>query len=173
MPFGVGANSSLKEFSKELRRGLGPDVDFPGVSNGPGLGRAAFGRIAFFGGRSVASCDAVGVVRSFHSRIPNMYAVIRAGGKQYRVSEKDTLIVEKLDGEVGDSITLGDVLFLGGDAPKIGAPTVSGASVTATIVRQGKGKKIHGLTYIKVKGHQRHYGHRQFETHLRIDSING
>lgn len=100
-----------------------------------------------------------------------MYAVIRAGGKQYRVQENDTVIVEKMDGEAGDKITLGEVLFIGGDSPKFGAPTVEGASVTGTIVRQGKGKKIHGFTYIKVKNHQRHYGHRQLETVVKIDKI--
>lgn len=100
-----------------------------------------------------------------------MYAVIRAGGKQYRVQEKDTIEVNKLAGEPGESITLDEVLFLGGDTPKFGAPLVAGAKVTGTILRQGKGKKIHGLTYIKVKNHQRHYGHRQLITHVRIDKI--
>jgi large subunit ribosomal protein L21 len=100
-----------------------------------------------------------------------MYAVIRAGGKQYRVSEKDTIIIEKTDGAVGDSITLGDVLFVSGDSPRFGDPVVPGAKVTGTIVRQGKGKKIKGLTYVKVKAEQRHYGHRQFETHVRIEKI--
>lgn len=100
-----------------------------------------------------------------------MYAVIRAGGKQYRVQEKETVIVEKLEGNVGDTITLGEVLALGGDTPSFGAPIVAGASVTGTIVRQGKGKKLHAVTYVKVKNQQRHYGHRQLETHVRIDSI--
>jgi large subunit ribosomal protein L21 len=100
-----------------------------------------------------------------------MYAVIRAGGKQYRVQENDTVILEKMDGNVGDAVTLGEVLFLGGETAKIGSPVVDGAKVTATIVRQGKGKKLHAVTYIKVKNHQRHYGHRQFETHVRIDKI--
>ena len=102
-----------------------------------------------------------------------MYAVIRTGGKQYRVQENQTIIVEKMDGVVGDAVSLGEVLALGGDAPKMGLPLVEGASVAATIVRQCKGKKINGLTYIKVKNHQRHYGHRQLETHLRIDKIAG
>jgi large subunit ribosomal protein L21 len=100
-----------------------------------------------------------------------MYAVIRTGGKQYRVQEKDTVIIEKLEGEVGDSITLDEVLFVGGETPQIGSPLVQGAKVSATIVRQGKGKKIHGYTYIKVKNHQRHYGHRQYETTVRIEKI--
>jgi large subunit ribosomal protein L21 len=101
-----------------------------------------------------------------------MYAVIRTGGKQYRVQENDTIAVEKLPVEVGESVSL-DVLAIGGDAPKFGMPTVPGASVSATVVAQGKGKKIHGFTYVKVKGQQRHYGHRQEQTTLRIDSIKG
>ncbi len=100
-----------------------------------------------------------------------MYAVIRTGGKQYRVQENDTIIVEKLEGAVGDAITLGEVLCVGGETATFGTPTVSGASVAGTIVKQGKGKKINGLTYVKVKNTQRHYGHRQFETHIRIGSI--
>ena len=102
-----------------------------------------------------------------------MYAVIRTGGKQYRVQENDTIEIEKLLGEVGESLTIDDVLFVGGETAKFGSPTVAGASVSGTIVKQGKGKKIHGLTYIKVKGHQRHYGHRQQLTTLRIDAIKG
>lgn len=100
-----------------------------------------------------------------------MYAVIRTGGKQYRIQEKDTVTIEKIEGAEGDTVTIDDVLFVGGDAPTFGTPTVPGAKVTATIVSQGKGKKIHGYTYIKVKQHQRHYGHRQLQTQLRIESI--
>ena len=100
-----------------------------------------------------------------------MYAIVRAGGKQYRVQENDTIVIEKMDGGVGEAVTLGEVLFVGGDAPQFGSPVVAGAKVSGTIVRQGKGKKIHGLTYVKVKNQQRHYGHRQFETHVRIDKI--
>lgn len=100
-----------------------------------------------------------------------MYAVIRTGGKQYRVQQNDTIVIEKLDGEVGATVTIDEVLFVGGDTPRFGSPTVAGAKVTGTIVEQGKGKKINGLTYIKVKSHQRHYGHRQPQTRLRIDGI--
>jgi len=102
-----------------------------------------------------------------------MYAVVRAGGKQYRVQENDTIIVNKLDGDEGDTITLGEVLYVGGDKPRFGAPLLEGVRVMGTIVRQGKDKKIHGLTYIKVKGHQRHYGHRQLITTVKIDKIEG
>lgn len=100
-----------------------------------------------------------------------MYAVIRAGGKQYRVQENDTVILEKMDGEVGDAVTLGEVLFLGGPSPRIGSPTVDGVKVTATILKQGKSKKLHAVTYVKVKNTQRHYGHRQQQTHVRIEKI--
>ena len=100
-----------------------------------------------------------------------MYAVIRAGGKQYRVQENDTIVVNKLEGAEGDTITLDEVLFVSGDNPRFGAPLVEGAKVTGKIVRQGKDKKIHGHTYIKVKNHQRHYGHRQLITHVQIESI--
>ena len=100
-----------------------------------------------------------------------MYAVIRTGGKQYRVQANDTIAIERVDGAVGDAITLDEVLFVSGGTPKFGAPVVAGAKVKGTIVAQGKGRKIHGLTYIKVKNHQRHYGHRQCETRVRIDAI--
>jgi large subunit ribosomal protein L21 len=100
-----------------------------------------------------------------------MYAVIRAAGKQYRVQENDTLTINKIEGNEGDAVTLGEVLFVSGDSPRFGAPLVEGASVKGTIVRQGKDKKIHGFTYIKVKNHQRHYGHRQHITQIRIDKI--
>lgn len=100
-----------------------------------------------------------------------MYAVIRAGGKQYRVQENETVTLEKIEGNVGDSISVGEVLAVGGESPRFGSPLVAGASVTGTIVSQGKGKKIHGITYIKVKNHQRHYGHRQLQTIVKIDKI--
>ena len=100
-----------------------------------------------------------------------MYAIIRTGGKQYRIQENETLIVEKLEGEAGAAITLDEVLFVGGETTHIGSPHVPGATVSATIVKQGKGPKIHAFTYTKVKGQQRHYGHRQQQTTLRIEKI--
>jgi large subunit ribosomal protein L21 len=100
-----------------------------------------------------------------------MYAIIRAGGKQYRVQEKDTIHIEKTEGEEGTEITLNEVLCIGGENPQFGEPFVPGAKVTGTILKQGKGKKIKGFTYIKVKAHQRHYGHRQLRTTVRIDKI--
>jgi large subunit ribosomal protein L21 len=102
-----------------------------------------------------------------------MYAVIKTGGKQYKVEEQTLLRVEKLDAAVGDSIPLGQVLMLGGDAVRLGRPFIEGAVVTARVVRHGLGRKIHGFTY-KAKKNERHrYGHRQPFTEVVVDSIAG
>ena len=100
-----------------------------------------------------------------------MYAVIRTGGKQYRVKEGDMLRVEKLAGDKGAKVTLSDVLMVGGtESVKIGKPTVAGASVEATIVTHGKHKKV--LHFIKnYFGFTRRQGHRQQYTELKINSI--
>lgn len=101
-----------------------------------------------------------------------MYAIVRAGGKQYRVEEKNILTVDKFDGAAGDSVTLGEVLYVGGvDNPQWGKPVVEGAAVTATIIEQTKGKKINGFTYKAKKNVHKHWGHRQQLTRVRIESI--
>lgn len=101
-----------------------------------------------------------------------MYAIVRTGGKQYKVWEKAVFAVEKLDVAEGETIELTDVLLIAdGDNIKVGTPTVSGAKVTATVLEQFKGTKIHGYTYIKRKRHERHYGHRQLHTRLRVTAI--
>jgi large subunit ribosomal protein L21 len=100
-----------------------------------------------------------------------MYAVIQTGGKQYRVEEKSVLRVEKLEAEVGDSVQLGQVLMLGGDLVQVGRPFIDGASVTARVVRQGRGRKIHGFTYKAKKNVRRRYGHRQAFTEVVVESI--
>ena len=101
-----------------------------------------------------------------------MYAVIRSGGKQYRVSQGGSVRVEKLDGDVGSSITLADVLMIGGEGDvKIGTPTVDGAQVTGTIVDQGRGKKIRVFKMKRRKGYRRTQGHRQDYTEIRVDAI--
>ncbi len=101
-----------------------------------------------------------------------MYAIVRSGGKQYKVEEKGIVTVDKLEGDAGASITLGDVLYIGGmDTPQWGKPIVAGASVTATIVEQAKGKKIDGFTYKAKKNIHKHWGHRQQLTRVRIESI--
>lgn len=101
-----------------------------------------------------------------------MYAVIVTGGKQHRVREGDLVRVEQLPGEIGSSITLADVLMIGGAGdPKIGTPRVAGAKVTAEIVEQGLAKKV--LVYHRKvnKQHHRLRGHRQPYTHLKITGI--
>jgi large subunit ribosomal protein L21 len=103
-----------------------------------------------------------------------MYAVIKTGGKQYRVSPGDMLVVEKLAGEPGANVSFGDVLMLGeGDAVTIGAPTVAGASVTATLVETRKGEKIKIFKKIRRQNYRRTGGHRQIETALRVIGITG
>lgn len=100
-----------------------------------------------------------------------MYAVIKTGGKQYRVSEGDTVRVEKLDGDVGANVDFDDVLMLGGDKVAVGTPTVSGAKVTAEIVAQDKAKKIIVFKMKRRKNYRRKAGHRQPYTELRITGI--
>ena len=103
-----------------------------------------------------------------------MYAIVRTGGKQYKVSEKTVFTVEKLEVEAGESVELTDVLLVSnGDTVTVGSPVVSGAKVVATVLETAKGKKINGFTYKPKKGIQRHYGHRQWQTRLRVTSIQG
>jgi large subunit ribosomal protein L21 len=103
-----------------------------------------------------------------------MYAVIRSGGKQYRVSQGGSLRVEKLPGEVGSSVTLDDILMIGGEGDvKIGTPKVDGAEITGTIVAQGRGAKIRVFKMKRRKGYRRTQGHRQDYTEIRVDAIRG
>ena len=101
-----------------------------------------------------------------------MYAVIRTGGKQYRVSAGEALRVEKIDAETGAEIMLTEVLMVGqGDEITIGSPLVSGASVKATVLTQGKGDKIRIFKMRRRKHYRKTQGHRQLYTEIRIDSI--
>ena len=103
-----------------------------------------------------------------------MYTVIRTGGKQYRVAQGDVVRVERLTGEVGDKITLNEVLFVGGDGEaKIGTPTLPDVKVTAEIVDQGKAKKIIVFKKKRRKSYSRQRGHRQQLTTLKITEIQG
>ena len=103
-----------------------------------------------------------------------MYAVVRSGGKQYRVSPGGSVRVEKLSGEVGSKVTLDEVLMIGGEGDvKIGTPTVDGASVTGTIVAQGRGPKLTVFKMKRRKGYRRTQGHRQDYTEIAIDGISG
>lgn len=103
-----------------------------------------------------------------------MYTVIRTGGKQYRVAQGDVVRVERLTGEVGDKITLNEVLFVGGDGEaKIGTPTLPDVKVTAEIVDQGLAKKIIVFKKKRRKSYSRKRGHRQHLTTLKITEIQG
>ncbi len=100
------------------------------------------------------------------------YAVIRTGGKQYRVSEGQLVKIEKLSGEVGEKVTLSEVLFVGGNGEvKIGAPMVADAKVTGEIVKQGKARKILVFKKKRRKSYSRQRGHRQQQTTLKIMAI--
>jgi large subunit ribosomal protein L21 len=102
----------------------------------------------------------------------NMYAVVKTGGKQYRVSEGQTLIVEKLEGDAGAKVNLSEVLSLGGDTPQFGAPLVEGASVDAEIIEQRQGDKVLAFKKKRRHNYRRKLGHRQLETVLKITGIN-
>lgn len=100
-----------------------------------------------------------------------MYAVVKTGGKQYRVEPGTLVDVESLSGEVGDAVTLGDVLLVAdGDDVRVGQPTVQGASVTAKIIEQKRGKKL--IIFKKtLKSTQLKKGHRQELTRLKVEDI--
>src|ERR1700757_5146015 len=103
-----------------------------------------------------------------------MYAVIRTGGKQYRVQPGDLLVVEKLDGEPGANVAFGEVLMLGeGEAVTVGAPLIEGASVAATLIETRKGEKVKIFKKIRRQGYRRTRGHRQLESVLRVTSVAG
>jgi large subunit ribosomal protein L21 len=102
------------------------------------------------------------------------YAVIKTGGKQYRVANGDKLTVEKIEGADGSAITLKDVLMIGGDAGvKIGTPNVAGASVSAKIVEQTRGDKVIAFKKRRRKNSRRKRGHRQDLTIIEITGISG
>jgi len=105
-----------------------------------------------------------------------VFAIIRSGGKQYRVEEGDVLVVERdvLGNAEKNKVTFNEVLMIGGDKPKVGVPTINGASVVATVVRESRGSKIVVFRKKKRKNHtKRKRGHRQEMVELRIDSIKG
>ena len=103
-----------------------------------------------------------------------MYAIIETGGKQYKVNEGDVIYVEKLEVNEGDTVTFDCVKAISmGEDFKVGAPTVEGATVTANVVANGKGKKIHVIKYKAKKNEKKKIGHRQPYTKVQIVSING
>ena len=102
-----------------------------------------------------------------------MYAVIKTGGKQYRVSQGDRLKVEKLPGNVGDTVTFGEGLMIGGESVKLGSPLIGGASVQAKVIAQDRAKKIIVFKFRRRKNYRRKAGHRQPFTALKITRITG
>jgi large subunit ribosomal protein L21 len=100
-----------------------------------------------------------------------MYAVIQAGGRQYKVSEGDIINIDKLDGEVGSSVTFEKVLLTGGDATKIGQPLVAGATVTGEITEQGRNKKVIIFKKRRRQDSKTLRGFRAHYTAVRIDTI--
>ncbi|MGN0327528.1 MAG: 50S ribosomal protein L21 [Lachnospira sp.] len=101
-----------------------------------------------------------------------MYAIIATGGKQYTVSEGDVINVEKLDVNAGDTVTFDQVLFVNNGEAKVGDPTVAGATVTASVVDQVKGKKVIVYKYKRKTGYHKKNGHRQLFTQVKIEKIN-
>jgi large subunit ribosomal protein L21 len=104
-----------------------------------------------------------------------MYAVIRTGGKQYRVAADEVLKIEKVAGDAGASLEFTEVLMVGGGsaAPKFGSPAISGAKVVAEVVEQGRARKVIAFKKRRRKNSRRRRGHRQHETTVRIKEIIG
>ncbi len=101
-----------------------------------------------------------------------MYAVIKTGGKQYRVAEGDVLRVEKLTAEAGDTVNFDEVLMVAdGDDVKVGTPRLAGGSVSAEVLSQARARKVEIIKFKRRKDYQRHHGHRQPYTEVRITGI--
>lgn len=101
-----------------------------------------------------------------------MYAIIQTGGKQLKVEEGQSIFIEKLAAEAGETVTFDQVLFVSGDNTKVGAPFVDGASVSAKVEKQGRGKKIDVIKFKAKKNYKRKQGHRQPYTKVTIEKIN-
>ncbi len=100
-----------------------------------------------------------------------MYAIIATGGKQYKVSEGDVIRVEKLGAEAGAEYTFDQVLAVGGNSLTVGSPTVAGATVTASVIGDGKAKKVIVYKYKRKTGYHKKNGHRQQYTAVKIEKI--
>ena len=101
-----------------------------------------------------------------------MYAIIATGGKQYKVSEGDIIKVEKLGVAAGETVTFEQVLAVNNGELAVGCPTVDGATVTASVVKEGKGKKVIVYKYKRKTGYHKKNGHRQLYTQVKIEKIN-
>jgi len=105
-------------------------------------------------------------------RMPNMYAIIATGGKQYKVAEGDIIKVEKLGVDAGETVTFDQVLAVNNGELTVGCPTVAGATVSATVVKEAKAKKVIVYKYKSKTGYHKKNGHRQLYTQLKIEKIN-
>ncbi|MCR5640587.1 MAG: 50S ribosomal protein L21 [Lachnospiraceae bacterium] len=101
-----------------------------------------------------------------------MYAIIATGGKQYKVSEGDIITIEKLGVEAGEKVTFDQVLAISDNGLKVGNPTVDGASVSASVVKEGRAKKVTVYKYKPKTGYHKKNGHRQSFTQVKIEKIN-
>ena len=101
-----------------------------------------------------------------------MYAIIATGGKQYKVAEGDIITIEKLGVEAGENVTFDQVLAVGGEELKVGTPTVAGATGEASVVKEGRGKKVIVYKYKRKTGYHKKNGHRQAFTQVKIEKIN-
>ena len=101
-----------------------------------------------------------------------MYAILATGGKQYKVAEGDIITIEKLGAQAGEKVTFDQVLAIGGEELKVGTPTVAGATVTASVIGDGKAKKVIVYKYKRKSGYHKKNGHRQQYTALKIEKIN-
>src|SRR5262249_45706203 len=106
-----------------------------------------------------------------NTRTRTMFAVIKTGGKQYRVAAEDVLQIDKIKGDPGEIIQFGEVLVLGGDEVNLGVPTIAGASVAAEVLEQGRGPKIIAFKKRRRKNSRRKRGHRQEFTLVRVTEI--
>lgn len=102
-----------------------------------------------------------------------MFAIFVTGGKQYKVAEGDVIFVEKLGVAEGEKVTFDNVLCVSGETLSIGAPNVAGATVVATVLKNGKSKKIDVIRYKPKKNEKKKYGHRQDYTKIQIEKIEG
>lgn len=101
-----------------------------------------------------------------------MFAVIKTGGKQYKVAADDVIIIERLVGEAGEVVTFGEVLLIGGETTVVGAPTIAGATVSAVLVEQSRAKKVITFKKRRRKSWRKKEGHRQEQTKVKITAIN-
>jgi large subunit ribosomal protein L21 len=100
-----------------------------------------------------------------------MYAIVKTGGKQYRVAAGDTIRVERLEAPVGEQVTLDEVLLVGGEETRVGAPRVEGASVVGSVLEHGRDQKVRVFKSKKRKQYRRTHGHRQSYTALKIEEV--